>query len=175
MERDVQMWNCIKCNAVNEDLYTICPKCGASRSAGRFGSAAPVKTMAYPQPADNKPAEPKAAPVPAPPPPQEYIPQPDNVRAGGGVRFFGRLLMIVLPLFTIAAAVLLFNTYLPLLSVYLNLGTNLTDPNSSVSWIAVVAYALISLVCTLLSLLPGLWTLALGKLMLRFARMEELL
>ena len=24
------MWTCIKCNAVNEDTYTICPKCGAA-------------------------------------------------------------------------------------------------------------------------------------------------
>ena len=40
------MWTCIKCNAVNEDTYTICPKCGAARSAGRFGSgnAAPART-----------------------------------------------------------------------------------------------------------------------------------
>lgn len=171
------MWTCIKCNAVNEDLYTICPKCGASRSAGRFGSAAPVKTVPYPQPAEQKPqpVEKKPAPVPQSPPVQEYIPQPDKVRAGGGVRFFGRLLMILLPLVTIAAAVLLFNTYLPQISVYLNLGTNLTDPNSSISWIAVAVYILLSLCAVLLSMLPGLWTLAIGKLLLRFARMEELL
>lgn len=171
------MWNCIKCNAVNEDLYTICPKCGASRSAGRFGSATPVKTMAYPQPAEQKPkpAEPKPAPVQQMPPPQEYIPQPDKVRAGGGVRFFGRLLMIVLPLLTLAAAVMMFNIYLPQLNVLLNLSTNLTDPNSSISWISVAAYCLIALGAVLLSILPGLWTLAIGKMMLRFARMEELL
>lgn len=42
------MWTCIKCNAVNEDTYTICPKCGAARSAGRFGSgnAAPARNAA---------------------------------------------------------------------------------------------------------------------------------
>lgn len=171
------MWNCIKCTAVNEDLYTICPKCGASRSAGRFGSAAPVKTVPYPQPVEQKPrpAEQKTAPVAQAPVPQEYIPQPDKVRAGGGVRFFGRLLMIVLPLITLAAAVMMFNTYLPQLSSLLKLSGHLTDPNSSISWIAVVAYILIALSAVLLSILPGLWTLAIGKMLLRFARMEELL
>ena len=59
------MWTCIKCNAVNEDIYTICPKCGASRSAGRFGSATPAKTVPYP--AETKPQQP-AEPAPAPEP-----------------------------------------------------------------------------------------------------------
>lgn len=175
MERDVRMWNCIKCNTVNEDLYTICPKCGASRSAGRFGSASPVKTMAYPQPAEQKPkpAEPKPAPVQQMPPSQEYIPQPDKVRAGGGVRFFGRLLMIVLPLLTALYAYLNTGIYLPQLSLLIS-GNEALDKGLLIV-VAYALYILFSLGAVLVSLLPGLWTLAVGKLMLRFARMEELL
>ena len=59
------MWTCIKCNAVNEDTYTICPKCGAARSAGRFcsGNAAPARNAAaYTAPVQQR-AMPRA-PVP---------------------------------------------------------------------------------------------------------------
>lgn len=166
------MWTCIKCNAVNEDLYTICPKCGASRSAGRFGSATPVKTMPYPQAAEQKaaPAEQKAAPVPQLPPPQEYIPQPDKVRAGGGVRFFGRLLMFILPLLTAFLAYLKADTYMVQLTILLY--GSATAENKI---LLIAIYAVFALGAVLLSILPGLWTLAIGKLMLRFARMEELL
>ena len=167
------MWNCIKCNAVNEDLYTICPKCGASRSAGRFGSAAPVKTVPYPA-AEPKPrpqnAESKPAPTPQPPQAQEYIPQPDKVRAGGGVRFFGRLLMVFLPLLTALLAYLKMSTYQVQLSILL-----FDKAISEGSILLTIVYVLFALGAVLLSFLPGLWTLSLGKLLLRFARMEELL
>ena len=173
MERDVRMWNCIKCNAVNEDIYTICPKCGASRSAGRFGSAAPVKTVPYPA-AESKPRpqNPESKPAPAQPIPQvqEYIPQPDKVRAGGGVRFFGRLLMVFLPLLTALLAYLKKSTYQVQLSVML-FGNAVSESNI----LLIIVYVLFSLGAVLLSFLPGLWTLSLGKLLLRFARMEELL
>lgn len=165
------MWTCNKCTAVNEDLYTICPKCGSSRSAGRFGSAAPVKTVPYPQEAAPQPraAEPaqKSAPAPAQ---NTYIPQPDKVRAGGGVRFFGRLLMLVLPLLTALLCYLKFDSYLVQLSILLmgSAATKATLP-------LIAVYAAFSLGAVLLSFLPGLWTLAIGKLLLRFARMEELL
>lgn len=167
------MWTCIKCNAVNEDLYTICPKCGASRSAGRFGSATPVKTMPYPQPAEQKPAPAEHKPTPAPqlPPPQEYIPQPDKVRAGGGVRFFGRLLMFILPLLTAFLAYLKMDSCMVQLSVLL-FGSASVEKNNI---ILIAVYILFAFGAVLLSVLPGLWTLAIGKLMLRFARMEELL
>ena len=166
------MWTCNKCTAVNEDLYTICPKCGSSRAAGRFGSAAPVKTAVYPQeaPAQSRAAEP--APKTAAPAPVQnvYIPQPDKVRAGGGVRFFGRLLMILLPILTALLCYLKFDSYKVQLSVTL-FGSALAE--ATIPLIAV--YAVFSLGAVLLSLLPGLWTLAIGKLLLRFARMEELL
>ena len=164
------MWTCIKCTATNEDLYTICPKCGASRSAGRFGSAAPAKTVPYP--AESKPQQPsEPAPRPHPQPPvNEYIPQPDKVRAGGGVRFFGRLLMLLLPLLTALICYLTFDNYVVKLSVLL-FGSAQTEASLPI----IIVYALFSLGAVLLSFLPGLWTLSLGKLLLRFARMEELL
>ena len=49
------MWTCLKCNAVNEDLYPCCPKCGAGKSAGRFGSYASSRPAVYAQ----RPAEAK--------------------------------------------------------------------------------------------------------------------
>lgn len=165
------MWTCNKCNTVNEDLYPVCPKCGASRSAGRFGSAASVKTATYPpepvQPRAAEPAPKAAAPVPVQ---SEYIPQPDKVRAGGGVRFFGRLLMLLLPLLTALLCYLKFDSYLIQLSVLL-FGT----AEAKVSLPLIAVYAVFSLGAVLLSMLPGLWTVCLGKLLLRFARMEELL
>lgn len=162
------MWTCIKCNTVNEDIYPICSKCASSRSAGRFGSSAPVKTVPLPQeaPAAPRPAE----PVPSPALPNEYIPQPDKVRAGGGVRFFGRLLMLLLPLLTVFLAYLKFDSYLVQLSVLL-FGSAAAEATLPV----IIVYALFSLGAVLLSFLPGLFTLSLGKLLLRFARMEELL
>lgn len=164
------MWTCIKCNAVNEDLYTICPKCGASRSAGRFGSAAPVKSVPYPQEAPVKPVQ-EAAPRPAPQPViNEYIPQPDKVRAGGGVRFFGRMLMIFLPLLTALLAYLKFDTAVAALSLLL-----IGNEQAASQLVITVVYALFAFGAVLLSMLPGLWTLCIGKLLLRFARMEELL
>lgn len=172
MERDVRMWNCTKCNTVNEDLYPICPKCGASRGVGRFGSAAPVKNASFPQETPAQPRPNDTAPKTAAPAPvqQLYVPQPDKVRAGGGVRFFGRLLMLLFPLLTALVCYLKFDGYLIQLSVLL-FGSAATE--ASVPLIAV--YVLFSLGAVLLSLLPGVWTLAIGKLLLRFARMEELL
>lgn len=152
------MWTCIKCNAVNEDIYTICPKCASSRSAGRFGSCAPVKTAAYPQ--DAKPApRPAEAAQPAPStqaPHNEYIPQPDKVRAGGGVRFFGRLLMLFLPLLTILLAYLKFDSYRVQLSVLL-----FGSAAAEASLPLILFYVLLALGAVMLSLLPGLWTLLL--------------
>ncbi|MBR5232014.1 MAG: hypothetical protein IKW00_07190 [Clostridia bacterium] len=169
------MWTCIKCNKINDDLYPICSNCSASRSAGRFGSAAPARVVPYPPEPQGKPKTEEPAPAPAPqsaPPAPEYIPNPDGVRAGGGVRFFGRLLMLLLPLLTAAAAFLKYNSTKGAIALLLSFGN--TAQNVSDIWIIAV-YVLFSLGAVLLSLLPGLWTLCIGKLLHRFARMEELL
>ena len=36
------MWICTHCHAENKDGYSSCDQCGATRSAGRFGSAPTV-------------------------------------------------------------------------------------------------------------------------------------
>ena len=172
MERDFCMWTCIKCTAVNEDIYTICPKCGASRSAGRFGSASTAKAPVYSPPIESKPAEkaPSPAATAAAPAAHVYIPQPDKVRAGGGMRFLGRVLAMLLPLIVAFFAYLKFNAYTLQLSilVYGSVLKPLPIP-------IIVLYVLLALSAALLASLPGLWTLSVGKLLLRFARMEELL
>lgn len=78
--------------------------------------------------------------------------------------------MLLFPLLTALICYLKFDGYLIQLSVLL-FGSAATE--ASVPLIAV--YVLFSLGAVLLSLLPGVWTLAIGKLLLRFARMEELL
>ena len=97
------MWTCIKCNAVNEDTYTICPKCGAARSAGRFGSgnAAPARNAAaYTAPVQQRvmpsgePAVPAHANVVAPQ--TAYYADFSHVRAGRGFMLLGRVLAIVM-------------------------------------------------------------------------------
>jgi len=169
------MWTCIKCNKINDDLYPICSNCSASRSAGRFGSAAPARVVPYTVEAQGKPKAEEPAPTPAAQPTPkapEYVPNPDGVHAGGGVRFFGRLLMIILPLLTAAMAFLKYPSAKAELSMLLAFGSE-TQTVSAVLLITV--YVLLSLGAVLLSLLPGLWTVCIGKLLHRFARMEELL
>ena len=104
------MWSCNKCHAVNEDLYTICPKCGASRSAGRFGSAAQpiVRNAAAPAP-ENKPPQPKSTPEVAAPSVAYYEPDLSKIHAGRSVRILGRILIILLPLLTLAYFAAQFN------------------------------------------------------------------
>ena len=105
------MWTCIKCNAVNEDTYTICPKCGAARSAGRFGSgnAAPARNAAaYTAPVQQRvmpsgePAAPAHANAVAPQ--TAYYADFSHVRAGRGFMLLGRVLAIVMAVLTLLLA-----------------------------------------------------------------------
>lgn len=173
------MWTCNKCNTVHEDLYSSCPKCGASRSAGRFASAPPAKPAAYAappaeprimqRPAAQEPA-PAAVPVPRPAPQATYIPNLDKVHAGGGMRFVGVVLAILLPVITGVIAYFKYDQLCPLLC-----GLFFEHPESEIPALLAGIYIVFALVAALLTALPGLWTLAIGKMLRRFARMEELL
>ena len=78
--------------------------------------------------------------------------------------------MLLLPLLTALIFYLTFDNYVVKLSVLL-FGSAQTEATLPI----ILVYAVFSLGAVLLAFLPGLWTLSLGKLLLRFARMEELL
>ena len=168
------MWTCLKCNAVNEDLYPCCPKCGAGKSAGRFGVCASSRPAVYTQrPAEAKPAAPEPAPEapPAAPVPVLYE-EPDLSKAkdGGMVRFIGRMLMILLPLVTVCWFIAQFST----LSVTLS-GAFFKNAEDLSPFIRIPVYVLLAACAALVSALPGLWTLSVGKILNRLARAEALL
>jgi len=172
------MWTCIKCHAVNEDLYTICPKCGASRSAGRFGSVPQPTTRSAASPdkiTDSASAAPSlTAQAPASPPAAPavyYEPDLSKIKTGRFVRYLGILLTVFLPLLTILYFIAQYNRQL---FVSLSLAF-FQDVNALPSFIPVVLYIFTGLLAALLSALPGVWTLCIGRILKPLARMEELL
>lgn len=168
------MWTCLKCNAVNEDLYPSCPKCGASRSAGRFsatGASRPEMHISEPiqaAPAQNDTSSDVHSPRPIP---QTYaMPDLSKARDGFMVRLAGRVLMLLLPLIVVWYCIV---QYSEMSSVLLR--TFFKQPDSLSAWIAVPAYVFFTVCAALLAALPGLWTLAVGKILRRLSRMEALL
>lgn len=176
------MWICIKCSAQNEDQYTVCPQCGASRSAGRFGAAAaaprnaaayaaPLRQNAQPSGQPAVAAE-RIAPLPQQMPQAQYVSDFSHVHSGRGYMILGTLLSILLPLTVLLFAVLSYFHYAGTSVLALLLFSEATNASST---IYTLIYGFITLVLALLSALPGLWTLAIGKALRRLARMEELL
>jgi len=144
------MWTCVKCKQPVDDQYTVCPHCGASRSAGRFSRG--IRPQQTPQ--------------------AQYTPDFSHVKAGKGFMLLGICLIILLPALTIMAAVIFHDSWILPLSKALHpndLGFDLTDFKTNVLYVAFTAGAV------LLSALPGVHTLFLGKLLRRLNRMEELL
>lgn len=171
------MWTCIKCNAVNEDTYTICPKCGAARSAGRFGSgnAAPARNAAaYTAPVQQRvmpsgePAVPAHANVVAPQ--AGYYADFSHVRAGRGFMLLGRVLAIVMAALTLLLA---WRQYDAVSAAVL--GLIFDDLDALSAFVKLLIYIPLALAAAAIAALPGLWTLGLGKVLRRLNRMEELL
>lgn len=161
------MWTCIKCGANNEDHLTSCPACGASRSAGRFSSAPVVRNAA----AYSAPVRATPAPaVPAQTPQVQYIPDFKHIRAGRGFMALGVILTLMLATLTICFAVFRYDVFAPWL-----LGLFFTDAAAVSKVITLLVYVPVAALAVLLAVLPGLWTLAVGKALRRLARMEELL
>ena len=160
------MWTCIKCNAVNEDTYTICPKCGAARSAGRFGSgnAAPARNAAaYTAPVQQR-VMPSGAPQTA------YYADFSHVRAGRGFMLLGRVLAIVMAALTLLLA---WRQYDAVSAAVL--GLIFDDLAALSAFVKLLIYIPLALAAAAIAALPGLWTLGLGKALRRLNRMEELL
>ena len=165
------MWTCIKCSQQNEDQYTVCPHCGASRSVGRFGTPqTPRNAAAYSAPVQNN--------IPVPPAPQQapqvqYVADFSHVRAGKGYMVFGALLSLLSAAFVIVLAVLRHADWADALDALLRPAR--AEGEKIPFLVNYLLYALLALLAALTAALPGLWTLGLGKLLRRLNRMEELL
>jgi len=175
------MWNCNKCGNTNDDQYTICPRCGAAKGAGRFGTqqSGVKNAAAYPtaprqnaQPSGQPAVRPEGVVQPQQLPQAQYVPDFAHVKAGKGFMLLGVLLALLLPLTLIALAALRHGDWAAALN-----GLILPEKAAEAPafWIKYPLYILLTLLAALLSSLPGLWTLGLGKALRRLNRMEELL
>ena len=144
------MWTCVKCHQNVNDHLAVCPHCGAARSAGRF----------------SKEIQPQQTPQAL------YTPDFEHVRAGRGFMLFGAFLAVLLPSVVILAALLCKNSWIG--SLY-----SLLTPEAVMAELGDVRtnilYWALAVAAALLSSLPGLWTVGLGKALRRLNRMEELL
>ena len=156
------MWICQRCQTENRDSVRMCPVCGNTRSAGRFGSApqqrsgmgsAPRVTAAQPAQATEQL---QPSPVRSGYQPPEGNARPPRRKGGGFSRTVGGLLCVLLPAMTLALAwqqrEILFPVLTPLF----------TGPEAP-DWLNWTCYGLLSLAAALLALLPGLWTLLLNR------------
>ena len=144
------MWTCVRCKQNVDDRLSVCPHCGAARSAGRF----------------RKDIQPQQIPQ------AQYTPDFDHVRAGRGFMVWGTLLSILLPAITLLAAALCRGGWIGNLYMLLNpdaIAAESGDLKTNLLYWALAAAA------ALLASLPGLWTIGLGKALRRLNRMEELL
>ena len=175
------MWVCIKCNAENDDQYTVCSQCGASRSAGRFGTnaantrnaaayAAPLRQNMQPSGQPAVAAERAAVPMLQQTPQVQYVPDFSHVHAGRGYLYFGALLAVLLPATLLLLAVCRYDVWSQrLLALIFKEVETVSKP------VCMLVYGYAALLGALIASLPGLWTLAVGKALRRLGRMEELL
>lgn len=171
------MWTCIKCSTINDDACASCPKCGAARSVGRFGSTsqpAVHNAQAYSAPIQQRPApmaEPSDPPHASISAPQAmYYADFSHVRAGRMLMLLGTVLSLAAVVLTLLLA---WRQYDALCAAVL--GLLFADVSALPAFVRVGVYCLLSLFAAALSSLPGVWTLALGKALHRLSRMEELL
>ena len=133
------MWICSQCGVQNSDQERVCSSCGATRAAGRFRPR--ISSGGQRRPA-------------TPQPPAQAVQRPPAAARLG--RLTGVLLLILLPLWTALIAWRQAAALAPVL-------VPLALPASVPGWLGGVCYILMALTATLLSLLPGLWTLLLSR------------
>lgn len=149
------MWICNRCHAENKDGYTSCDQCGATRSAGRFGSAPTALNTRPPQvsaPGATAPLTRYQEPNPnqvrqMPPPP------PAKCMQGFG-KVVGWALLILLPVLT---ALLAWRQYDVLNGVLVPLLVE----NDAAEALKMGCYIGFAVIAVLLSMLPGMHTLLL--------------
>lgn len=148
------MWICTHCHAENKDGYSSCDQCGATRSAGRFGSAPTVmgirQQIPVPAPAAGN-GQPLHRQLDAQNQQRRPLPPPAHCMQGLG-KTVGWALMILLPVLT---ALLAWRQYDVLSKALVPL---LVDAGAADIW-KTLCYIGFALVGVLLSMLPGLHTL----------------
>ncbi len=184
------MWTCVKCQHENTDRSTACEGCGAARSAGRFASGSrptqgplpqgasqmPVVTAARPtrveQPPLTRPEPSREQPVSrtpyanaAPRPRRQDAPDMETrpvSRRGAVTVLIGGMLCVLLPL---VCALIAWRQYGALSPVLLSLF--FAEDAALPDILKTTIYAVLTLVAVLVSLIPGLWTVAFGRMSAR--------
>lgn len=177
------MWICTRCQSANKEGHRQCVQCSAPRNARRFGAATRVDapslntaplgqarsaaqaragqplTQGQAKPETGQPAAPGLGAAPAFSH-QEPIAQAKVSRSGRCTRLVGWLLTILLPILC------LFLAFVQRDVVWLLVEGLLTNPFQPLPGVLVTVAALLLLLCALLlSLVPGLTLLALGRLL----------
>lgn len=193
------MWICNRCQTKNREGDTRCIQCSAPRSARRFGAGTVVETpsvtgTAAPQEIRSPqvhtaplPLEGKAGQRPAPAqkaaaPQAEGKPasRPRPKRPGNGaarcLSAIGLILAVLLPALLIYLAVSHYAAFSPQLNNLL-FPAPLTDVTVSGAQslspvLSVGIYTLVTVLASLLCLLPGLFAMGLGRLLIRLTHAQ---
>ena len=143
------MWICVKCRQQVDDQIAVCPHCGAARSAGRFSRGV--------QPGQT----PKA----------QYTPDPAPVHAGRGFIAYGSILALLLAALWIALACSQHTTWAD--SLYSLIGGAGARGKSPSFMVGYLLYGLLTAIGAMLAALPGLFTVALGKILRKLGKIED--
>lgn len=138
------MWTCIKCQQPVDDQLTVCPHCGAPRSAGRF----------------SKGIQPGQTPM------AQYTPDYSHIRAGRGFMAFGALLTLLIPAVVLLLAIVTRKNWTG--QIY-----QLMHPEALDDTKASIIYWICAAAGMLLATLPGLGMVGLGKTLRRLGRIED--
>ena len=143
------MWICVKCRESVEDQYTVCPHCGAARSAGRF----------------SREVQPRQTPK------AQYVPEQAPSRSGRGFIALGSILAALLFFAFLAAAVFRHAQWADALFLFLRPAA--AESETPGVLIGYVLYGALSLLGAFLAALPGLWTVGLGKMLRKLGKIEK--
>ena len=162
------MWICPRCHSENREAAAACENCGATRSAGRFGSSPqqprrmqPPSSPRISTPAGREQREPEMPRSSARneyPVPEMDLPRAKHVKRSSALfsRIVGVLLSVLLPVLVGLLAWRQYDVLSPAL-------TGLLLPEDAADWMRIGCYAALGVVAALLALLPGLWTLLLAR------------
>ncbi len=169
------MWICNRCQHHNREGDSQCIQCAAPRHARRFGAGTQVETPSVSEQAetDVPPVEPAAAPILQQPqgrmPRMDLAPPRRVVRCAAGrwLTGLGIALLVLLPGLTTLTAVNNRQAWMPLARALLFP----ESPGDAVA-LEALSYLLLGLGAVLVSALPGLGALGLGRLLIRLTPPE---
>lgn len=142
------MWTCTKCNFANKNEDTVCEKCGAVKSAGRFARSAQLLQSSH----------------------TRYLPAAAEIKGGNGFCLWGAIMAVLFPLLLIFLFIL-FRTELNA-AVRDLFFSNIPEQETADYKIRILYWAICVMV-SMLSSLPGIWTFGIGKILRRLSRMER--